>query len=304
MNVHHTTFAIVHTLIAAFALAPLAEARTRPGVETAYSNGDEAHFDPDSSLQAAVLDDDALESMEVLSASGDEIIMLWGTDTGCEFELSFTPGSEIQVLHGEDETCDFDSWVENNTTYVDATEVVSVWESTGWFEFFAYLAGQSGAPNYDDLENEPGDSNDYTSSEQREDLDDCNKAIIWASLGAVACGGSIAIAVGSTGATAGVLGGSIAVAVATCGMAGMLGVSVADECGENWREILVLDFVQWQQFMEVVTVEDLYLYTQVEDFTVIHDEMESLAEQWWVAENAQSAAETVSALHQDIFITY
>jgi len=296
-----------HTVITTILLAmfaSLAQARTRPGTDTAHTSDDQAEFAASSALQAAVLDDGALQAMEVLGAAEDEIVMLWVTDTGCEFELSFTPGADVEVLHGEDETCDFAEWLENSTTYVEATEVVSVWESDGWFEFFAHLAGESGSPGSGGGGNDAHDGNDYTSAEQREDLDDCSSAIIWGALGAIACGGSIAVAVGSTGATAGVLGGSIAVAVATCGMAGMLGLNVAEECGEDFRHLLLLDSVLWQDFLEVVMIEDLHLYVQVEDLDVIHDEVESLAGEWWVDENALFAVEAVSTLHDDIFTDY
>lgn len=300
MNVRHTTFAIATTLVAAFALAPFAEARTRPGVDTAYTSDDEGQFDPDSSLQAAVLDSDALESMEVLSASDDEIIMVWATVTGCEFELSFTPGSDIQVLLGEDETCDFDAWVENNTTYVEATEVVSVWESTGWFEFFAYLAGESGAPGGDGQGSDAAEGGDYKSSEQREDLDDCSKAIAYAALGAIGCGGGIAVAVGSTGASGGLLWGSVALAVAGCGFFAMGVVDVTEECGESWRQMLALDYLQWQDFLDVTQVEDLCTYTEVQDFTVFHDQAETLAGEWWMDGNVQELVSLTTGLHDEI----
>lgn len=233
--------------------------------------------DPDQEVLAVpMLDDDRLASFELTGFTHHEdkgvgfVTRIEGVD-GCRFRATlweFAPA----VGMSRDRSCDWSTWVEENTTMVDASLALPIWELPafleGWYEDGHYDPDDGDSPpaeNFPSLKDRVED--------EVTNISDCSLAQIALAGGTLVCAGSGWAAIQFGGPTNPVGGSATVIAVGSCTLAvGSLfaalhycyglpldGVDLEGMTQYLEAHDMILDVADVQDFLEFVDVQQFVL---------------------------------------------
>ncbi len=266
MSIHHHLRALTATAaLAAMTSTASASVMSAPNTYGRETSGDVA--EAPVGVTVPVIDDASLVDTTVRGIDEEALVLEFATTSGCTFDVEFTSDGAINVLGGNNYRCDWDAWLDANTVMVEATQVVSLWESEAWQSFFYYLA---------DGDDEQGanvpDPGEFVDVEQGDTS--CGEALANVALNNLACGGSILVGLASMGTGVGAIGGGV-LAVAACGFYAKALINAHQACTDA-RNIVgftvddlvdIEDLVAEDVIVEVLDTEDFTrTYTEVEEW--------------------------------------